>query len=476
MCLTKFLSLCSLEKVFKFACTVLTLILIGQEVVNFAITKPTVTSMEEKGLEIDDIPEVLICIEPGLDKEVLKKYGYNRSALYYRGSQAQAYPGRRANGRADHFIGWNGDKNETKSSLEILEEALIIKHEHINEVKFITWAFYTDDSGDGLQAKVNLRSLAWPYGRCFSISLPDLQENENTEKNTLYLKFDESVFKSYKDINIKMYFMERTNSLNIHPDQSSMTGDSSTVLMKRFRTFKTKISRSKHVQGNPHLKCTEYTLERSYNNCTNEELIGQYIDILGCIPPVLGNVFSTTPKIICNQTMFNISKEKVSKVEKLWITIFNHNLKFTCETPCTTTKYTTRLLQSVPHAFSAMHVVFDKTVDITHSTFSISEQTLLTRLGGSVSSGRTLLWILVSLLGTTKVVNDTIPVLNKTKWPRQVRELILNSDLEILDCWAFHEKNNGEIFGIFCIFCIFCLCLTPRARIPDTRIPQLMQP
>ena len=111
MCLTKFLSLCSLEKVFKFACTVLTLFLIGQEVVNFAITKPTVTSMEEKDLEIDDIPEVLICIEPSLDKEVLKKYGYNRSALYFRGSQAQAYPGRRANGRADHFIGWNGDKN-----------------------------------------------------------------------------------------------------------------------------------------------------------------------------------------------------------------------------------------------------------------------------------------------------------------------------------------------------------------------------
>ena len=463
MCLTEFLNIRSLEKVFKFACALLTLLLIGQELVNFAIVKPTVTSKEEKGLEFDDIPEVVICIEPGFDIEVLKKYGYKRTLLYYRGRRPSDLK----------FIGWNGDKN--KSSLDILEEALVVKQKYIKDAKFITRAFYIADSwkSDSLKAEVNLRSLAWPYGRCFSISLPDLQEAENTEKNTLYLKFDESVFKSYKDINIKMYFMERTNSLNIHPDQSSMTGDSSTVLMNRFRTFKTKISRSKHVQGNPHLKCTEYTLERSYNNCTNEELIGQYIDILGCIPPVLGNVFSTTPKIICNQTMFNISKEKVSKVEKLWITIFNHNLKFTCETPCTTTKYTTRLLQSVPHAFSAMHVVFDKTVDITHSTFSISEQTLLTRLGGSVSSGRTLLWILVSLLGTTKVVNDTIPVLNKTKWPRQVRELILNSDLEILDCWAFHEKNNGEIF---CIFCIFCLCLTSRARIPDTRIPQLMQP
>ena len=33
--------------------------------------------------------------------------------------------------------------------------------------------------------------------------------------------------------------------------------------------------------------------------------------------------------------------------------------------------------------------------------------------------------------------------LNKTKWPRQVRELILDSDAEILDFWTFDEKNNG---------------------------------
>ena len=40
---------------------------------------------------------------------------------------------------------------------------------------------------------------------------------------------------------------------------------------------------------------------------------------------------------------------------------------------------------------------------------------------------------------------------NKTKWPRQVHELILDSNSEILDFWSFDEKNNGEIFCIFCI-------------------------
>ena len=35
---------------------------------------------------------------------------------------------------------------------------------------------------------------------------------------------------------------------------------------------------------------------------------------------------------------------------------------------------------------------------------------------------------------------------NKTKWSRQVRKLILDSDSEILDFWSFDEKKNGEIY------------------------------
>ena len=47
--------------------------------------------------------------------------------------------------------------------------------------------------------------------------------------------------------------------------------------------------------------------------------------------------------------------------------------------------------------------MFEKILEVGHSTFSINEQTFVTRLGGSVSGGRTLLWILVSLLGASQV-------------------------------------------------------------------------
>ena len=48
-------------------------------------------------------------------------------------------------------------------------------------------------------------------------------------------------------------------------------------------------------------------------------------------------------------------------------------------------------------------LVFDKTHEVGHSAFSIDGQTFLTRLGGSVSSGRTLLWILVTVFGAVQV-------------------------------------------------------------------------
>ena len=57
----------------------------------------------------------------------------------------------------------------------------------------------------------------------------------------------------------------------------------------------------------------------------------------------------------------------------------------------------------LPNATAIFDIVFDKTVEIIHTKFSTNAETLLTGFGGSVSSGRTLLWILVSLLGVSQV-------------------------------------------------------------------------
>ena len=111
-------------------------------------------------------------------------------------------------------------------------------------------------------------------------------------------------------------------------------------------------------------------------------------------------------KRICNKK-FNVSTDESKKIEKLFYPLYFHGKTFNCRTPCTTNIYNTKYVQSTPSPNSNMaflNLVFDKTPEVGHSTFSINGQTFLTRLGGSVSSGRTLLWILVSLLGEVQVI------------------------------------------------------------------------
>lgn len=258
-----------LKKVFKFICTLLTILLLFQESFNFLVTKPKVTSNAEKDLDITDLPEVVICLEPGLNTAVVGKYGYKEH--YDMGS---------VDGKK--FVGWNGNENVTKSSNEIFEEALIVKTQHINETKFITWASYRDQKQDYFPIAVRLRTLSFPYGRCFSISPTSLQENVSSTINTLYLTFNESVFDKYLDFSAMIYFMDETSSLKIYPDD--MTGDPLQMSMNENQkfTYEAKISRRQHVPSDPHLKCGEYTLKNSYNDCAKDNLFLFFHDILGC--------------------------------------------------------------------------------------------------------------------------------------------------------------------------------------------------
>ena len=353
-------------------------------------------------IDITDLPEVVICLEPGFDSRVLEKYGYSGSYSYY-------YRGLINN----KFIGWNGRKEETRSSREILEEALIV-----SDTQFIRWAAYYN-LNHNVEAKVGMRTLTYPLGRCLSISPSPIHRNiSNTMFNTLYLDFKESVlekYKNYRDFKIMIYFMDNTNSLKIYPNEDDIVGSPLKVSLAGLSnfdsTYKTKISRSQHVEGDPLFQCTGYTLNNSYNDCIQNELLESFHHILGCQPPLLEN----DPSRLCD-VRFNFSVGEEKRVGDMFWQIFQHDATFKCKTPCTTNKYTTSLLHTVPQPGSTIvNVVFDRTVEVTRSTFNINGQTLLTRLGGSVSSGRTLLWILVTLLGASQVISDNFTILRNDR-------------------------------------------------------------
>ena len=210
--------------------------------------------------------------------------------------------------------------------------------------------------------------------------------------------------------------MDRANSAKLYPDELEMLGSQIRIRPEaELSTYKTKISRSQHVQGDPQLDCSVYTLENSYNDCIQNEIHKLFANSpIGCQPPL----YTQDLNRMCNQK-FNFSSSKDSEIVKLLLQLTFQDWKSECSIPCTRSKYTTRYLSKSPYNRTGLNILFDRTVDVTKSTFSINEQSLLTRLGGSISMGRTVLWILVTLLGAAQVTNDLnslFPqVINKVK-------------------------------------------------------------
>ena len=132
------------------------MILIYQELVNFLVTRPTSDFKEEKKLESKDIPEVVLCLEPGFNSKVLNDYSY-KAATYYRGTM----------GYTTSFVGWNGGENETSSSKDVL----VAESRFLNDSTLIT-GYFTENHFNGVVAESKIRTLTYPFGNCKSFTPP----------------------------------------------------------------------------------------------------------------------------------------------------------------------------------------------------------------------------------------------------------------------------------------------------------------
>ena len=389
MCYVVVQQLFDMRNLFTLFCTTLTLILIYQELVAFTMTRPTSNYRKEKELETTDIPEIVLCLEPGFDFGVLEQYGYNTDT-YYRGSM---------DGKS--FVGWNSGEGETRSSKEILEEALLVDGQLLL-AKSLLSANFSDDHVDHIPAEMKLKKIAYPFGRCISFSMPPSQN----DLSSLYISFNKTAFHFSKMLSdkVRVFFMDKANSIQIYPNHLEMMGDPIKIGIREpssWISYKIKVSRFEHVQDDPLLDCGVYTTDNSYNVCILDELLNLIEDQIGCHPPLLVK----DEKHMCNKR-FNVSTAESRTVQRLLKPLYFHDYKFNCRTPCTSNVYTTKYVQTSPSHDNATHLVlvFDKTVEVGHSVFSIDGQTFLTRLGGSVASGRTLLWILLSLFGALQVI------------------------------------------------------------------------
>ena len=379
--------------IFKILCLAISLVLIVQLIHMFVEEKPTTTTNLEEELQITDLPEVVVCMDPGFNNSALKKYGYN-IRYYWKGISVVG---------KERFVGWNGNKTYNKSSHEILEEVLLFPKKSQGNLRHAKYIQGVDDS-KSKDAKVTFKMLISPLGRCMVISPPSQKNSGHFKPDSLRMAYSDAFVKhlNFSSAKLRVFFMDNRNSPKYNLDNMEMVGDQIEIGPEQNRTissFRTRISRSEHVTGDPLFDCALYTEDNSFEDCIKKDFKKTFETTFGCQPPP----FTDDIRNICNQK-FNFSPNETCEIEKRMEYLVSKNLSPNCKFPCTKSKYTTRFKSKTPYwTGTAIYIVFDQALDVAQSRFSINSLTLLTRLGGLIGVGRTLLWILVSLLGAAQV-------------------------------------------------------------------------
>ena len=185
-----------------------------------------------------------------------------------------------------------------------------------------------------------------------------------------------------------------------------MVGDKVGIELDKTLIYRTRILRSEHVRGDPLFDCAVYTQDNSYEDCIRKDLRETYEKKVGCQPPHFADDLNN----VCNQKL-NVSSNKTSEIVGMFNYLFWKSWRSNCKTPCTKSKYMTSLSSKTADGSTGLFIVFDQTSDVARSRFSINGLALYSKLGGLIGAGRTLLWILVSLLGAVQVtLSDTFKI------------------------------------------------------------------
>ena len=359
----------TLSKLFTLICVILTTFLMMEVVLEFAVIKPTSTSEEQMEFNSKIFPDVVVCVDPAVNKNRSGKYGYH-STHFYRGGSKDG-----------KFIGWNGIDGETNSS-DILNDVLNLK---MNFGLLDPYgAYYKDKHGEIWNSQLQLKDLLFPYGRCLLIK-PKTNESVSLKKLFVYPNKEAFLNLTGGPVTLKVFMMDPINSPLIYPMNFQMTGDHIKIQLDPLKNdniswlFAVKVSRSHHVQGDALFDCTDNTEEESYGDCVREELSEMFEEKLNCSPPLL----SSDPGQMCN-TRFNLTEDESADIFQLF---WNNYLNFepsVCKKPCTQTTYQVQLKQVMEVEYVLIGISFESVVEVTRSKFSTNLMTVLTSLGGSV--------------------------------------------------------------------------------------------
>ena len=142
----------ALNKLLTLVCVILTTFLMVEVVLEFVVVKPTSTSEEQTEFDSKVFPDVVVCVDPAINKNRSEAYGYHPTG-FYRGASKE-----------EKFIGWRGISGNNSSS-DVLDDLLNLENK--DGLLEPYGAYYKDKHGRKWNSELQLKDLLF---RCASIS------------------------------------------------------------------------------------------------------------------------------------------------------------------------------------------------------------------------------------------------------------------------------------------------------------------
>ena len=203
------------------------------------------------------------------------------------------------------------------------------------------------------------------------------------------------------------------------PADTELDGDDIAIEPGRYKekqfTIKTKISIN--LEKDPNFNCKVYENGTSFESCIGEDVVQNIRNEINCTPPWMALDYEED---IC-QGSLNIYKPQFEKMATLVQNLFNRDSS-SCQTPCSSVTYRSHLdyyfSQSMKNTGdkNILMIRFEESAVVYRARFSIGVDTLLTRIGGYIGGGRTLLWIVVVGFGFMKTVYSLLSSCGKQSW------------------------------------------------------------
>ena len=248
---------------------VLTLYLLIDEMRNFLITKPTLTSVTHTKLKPESFPNILICSEEGFDIDSLQRLEYYHAFYYGVGSVSNS-----------EDIGWLGNQTEMNIT-EVVNE--ISKIKTLNDCPKIKGKFKLNGKHETIQVRMNVTRVLYPFGRCCRVLKPKEADKYAFDFIYSYKKFSE--FNNYTN-GFSMYLSDEKSGL-IQPQRFALEGHQLKYSRKQsgYVNYRIKVVEYHHLENDPHYPCRNYNFEGEYNQCLEKEYTNQILKILNCTPP-----------------------------------------------------------------------------------------------------------------------------------------------------------------------------------------------